>query len=64
MKRLAIYHPGSGTLIPLTDKAYLVNLEIQTPEMLQAMESGATVYEWDHRGFRLDDYNMTNLFYE
>lgn len=64
MKRLAIYHPGSGTLIALSDKTYLVDLDIQEPEVLEAMENGATVEERDHKGFRLDNYNMTNLFYE
>ena len=64
MKRLAIYHPGTGTLIDLSDKTYLVDLDIQEPEVMRAMESGATVEERDHKGWRLDNYNMTYLFFE
>ena len=63
MKRLAIYHPGTGTLIDLTDKTYLVDLDFVKPKVLEALQNGATLEEREHCGFRLDNYNMTNLFY-
>jgi len=64
MKRLAIYHPGTGTVISLTDKTYLVDLDLLEPGVLEEMEAGGAVEERAHKGWRLDNYNMTNLFFE
>lgn len=63
MKDLLIYHPGTGTLISLTDEVYLVDAGIVSEETLDSMENGATVGEREHMGYRLDNYNMTNLFF-
>jgi hypothetical protein len=63
MKDLLIYHPGTGTLISLSDEVYLVNAEIVREDILDMMETGGTVDEREHMGYRLDNYNMTNLFF-
>jgi hypothetical protein len=62
-KDLFIYHPGTGTLISLADAVYLCDSEIIDSETLESMENGATVDVFDHKGYRLDNYNMTNLFF-
>ena len=63
MKQLFIYHQGTGTLIPLSDEVYLVNSETVSDEMLEDMSQGCNVYPMEHKGYRLDNYNMTNLFF-
>ena len=63
MKQLYIYHQGTGTLIPLSDEVYLVNGETAGDEMLEDMSQGCNVYPMEHKGYRLDNYNMTNLFF-
>jgi hypothetical protein len=64
MKQLFIYHQGTGTLIPLSDEVYLVNAETVGDEMINDMIHGCNVYPIEHLGYRLDNYNMTNLFFE
>jgi hypothetical protein len=63
MRDLIIYHPGTGTLIPLSDEVYLVDAGRVREDILDAMETGGTVDEREHLGYRLDNYNMTNLFF-
>jgi hypothetical protein len=63
MKQLLIYHQGTGTLIPLSDEVYLVDAEIAGEELLDAMSDGSNVYPIEHKGIRIDNYNMTNLFF-
>lgn len=63
MKTLYIYHPGTGTLIPLSDEVYLVNAEWVSEDILDAMSDGMTLDERIHKGRRIDNYNMTNLFF-
>lgn len=63
MKDLLIYHPGTGTLISLSDEVYLVDAGIVREDILEDMEDGRTVDERQHKGYRLDNYNMTNLFF-
>jgi hypothetical protein len=63
MKTLYIYHPGTGTVIPLSDEVYLVNSEWVSEDMLDDMSDGRTLDERDHKGYRIDNYNMTNLFF-
>lgn len=64
MKDLLIYHPGTGTVISLRDEVYLVDAGIVREDILDAMETGGTVDEREHMGYRIDNYNMTNLFFE
>lgn len=64
MKDLVIYHPGTGTLISLSDEVYLVDVDKVREDILEKMEDGGTVDERDHYGIRLDNYGMTNYFYE
>ena len=59
MRDLFIYHPESGTVIPLSDVVYLC--ESKNLDPFQAI--GGTVSEREHKGYRLDNYNMTNLFF-
>lgn len=63
MKDLLIYHPGTGTVISLRDEVYLVDAGIVREDILDAMETGGTVDEREHMGYRIDNYNMTNLFF-
>jgi len=65
MRDLFIYHPGSGTLISLVDPVYLVDRNIVDSEIFDFMEMGASwiVSVKEHKGIRLDNFNMTNLFF-
>ena len=60
---LYIYHPGTGTVIPLSDTVYLVNDKFVSEDLLDAMSDGMTLDEREHKGYRIDNYNMGNLFY-
>ena len=60
---LLIYHQGTGTLIPLSDIVFLVDASRITEETLDLMEMGLTVSDNQHLGVRIDNYNMTNLFF-
>ena len=62
MKQLFIYHQGTSTLIPLSDEVYLVAEDIAGEEMLEDMSQGCNVYPMEHKGYRLDNHNMTYLF--
>jgi len=63
MRDLFIYHPGSGTLISLADPTFLVDRNIIDSEIFDLMEMGGSVQEREHKGIRLDNFNMTNLFF-
>ena len=63
MRDLLIYHPGTGTVISLSDEVYVVDAGIVREDILDAMETGGTVDEREHMGYRIDNYNMTNLFF-
>ena len=62
MKDLLIYHPGTGTVISLSDPVYLVDTAVIDEETLDELEMGAQVAPQHHKGYMLDNYNMTNLF--
>jgi hypothetical protein len=47
----------------LSDEVYLVAEDIAGEEMLEDMSQGCNVYPMEHKGYRLDNYNMTNLFF-
>ena len=63
-KDLVIYHPGTGTVIPLSDEVYMIDAARLSDEEMDDLEYGrlssADAYAV---GFRLDNYNMTNIFY-
>jgi hypothetical protein len=63
MRDLFFYHPGTGTLIPLSDEVYLVDAGRLSEDILDTMEMGGTVEKCEHLGYRIDNYNMTNLFF-
>jgi hypothetical protein len=63
MKKLFIYHQGTGTLISLSDEVYLVAEDIAGEDLINDMSDGCNVYPIEHKGYRLDNYNMTNLFF-
>lgn len=63
MKDLLIYHPGTGTVISLSDPVYLVDTAVIDEETLDELEMGAQVAPQHHKGYMLDNYNMTNLFF-
>ncbi len=60
MKNLFVYHPGSGTFISLADPVYLIDVDIQSDESLDAFEMGsASEHFASVRGIRIDNHNMT-----
>jgi len=63
MRDLFIYHPGTGTVINLSDEVYVCDSQYIDPTILEYIENGATVGVKAHKGYRLDNYNMTNLFF-
>jgi hypothetical protein len=63
MKNLLIYHPGTGTVISLRDAVYLVNVDNLDDQTLEELEAGIQVAPQYHKGYMLDNYNMTNLFF-
>ena len=62
-KNLFIYHEGTGTLIALSDKVYLIDADVIDARTLEDLEMGANVTEREHKGWRIDNYNMTTLFF-
>ena len=63
VKDLLIYHPGTGTVISLSDPVYLVDAANLDDETLGELEMGVQVAPQFHKGYMLDNYNMTNLFF-
>ena len=63
MKDLFIYHPGTGTVISLSDVVYLCNVGDIDPVEYESMLDGASIDVIFHKGIRIDNYNMTNLFF-
>jgi len=64
MKDLFIYHPGSGTVIALSDEVYLIDVARLSDEQKDDLEMGSlSVGDAYGIGYRLDNYNMTNLFF-
>ena len=63
MKDLFIYHPGTGTVISLRDPVYLVDIASLDEETLEELEMGVQVAPQFHKGYMLDNYNMTKLFF-
>lgn len=63
MKDLFIYHPGTGTMISLSDVVYICNTEDIDPITYSQIENGMTVDERHHKGYRIDNYNMTRFFF-
>lgn len=63
-KDLVIYHPGTGTVISLSDEVYMIDAARLSDEERSELEEGwlpeADAYAV---GFRLDNFNMTNIFY-
>ena len=60
---LYIYHEGTGTLIALADTVYLINDKFVDEETMESLSDGASVSNREHKGLRIDNYNMGNLFY-
>lgn len=64
MKNLFVYHPGSGTLISLGDPVYMVSPEWVSEEDMEEFSMGSASQHFASvRGIRIDNYNMTNLFF-
>lgn len=65
MKRdIFIYHPGTGTVISLSDEVYAIDYNTLNDEQQRDVEYGtlshADAYAY---GVRLDNYNVTNMFF-
>lgn len=64
MKDLFIYHPGTGTMISLSDPVYLVDTAACSDADLEEFSNGSASQHFATvRGYRIDNYNMTNLFF-
>ncbi len=64
MKNLFIYDHKTCTLIPLANaEVYLVDASAAGDDTLDTIAQGIRVLEGKHKGYRLDNYNMTNLFF-
>ena len=61
MKDLFIYHPGTGTVISLSDEVYLCDTADISAAYYGMMLDGASVPISEHKGVRIDNYNMTNF---
>lgn len=60
---LYIYHEGTGTLISLSDRVYLINDKFVSEDVINDLSEGFRMEEVDHKGYRIDNYNMGNLFF-
>jgi len=61
---LVLYHPGTGTVISLSDPVYVIDCNRISEFANEALEDGVTDLDpRDHLGYRLDAYNMSNLFF-
>jgi hypothetical protein len=64
MRDLVIYHPGTGTVIPLSDVVHIIDCNDVSEYVNEALEMGATDLDVrDTKAIRIDNYNMTNLFF-
>ena len=64
MKNLFIYHEGTGTLISLSDRVFLIDADRVDPVVMSDLSDGLSgITDKEHLGYRLDNYNMTNLFF-
>lgn len=63
MPDLMIYHPGTGTVISLSDEVWLVNAEIAGEDVMDDMVSDVAVAPIEHKGYRIDNANMGRLFF-
>ena len=63
MRDLFIYHPGTGTVIALSDEVFLCDAEAIDPITYSQIENGASVPVQKHKGIQIDNYNMTYLFF-
>ena len=63
MKQLYIVHPETGTVIDLSTPTFLIEgfKDVIIPEPLDAAELLLAYAQ--KIGYRLDNYNMTNLFF-
>ena len=60
-KQLFIVHPGTGSILDLSDKLYLVD-----SSKIPGFPADFEEYIIDNAediGYRLDNFNMTNLFF-
>ena len=63
MRDLFIYHPGTGTMIALSDEVYLCDMDAIDPITYSQIENGASVPVQKHKGIQIDNFNMTNIFW-
>ena len=68
MRNLVIYHAGTGTVIGLSDEVYLIDVNAPWHEdpddLIERLSNGeADIPPREHKGIRIDNYNMGNLFF-
>lgn len=63
MRDLIVYHAGTGTILPLSDKLYVFDATRLSWEDIAALETGMTNRQaYAMGGVELDNYNIGNLF--
>lgn len=64
MRDLFVYHPGTGTMISLRDEVYVIDYSMLNDELQEEVDMGtlSAADAYGH-GVRLDNYNVTNLFF-
>lgn len=66
-RNLFLYHPGTGTMISLSDPVFMLDTDVlneKAPGAVEAFQEGYATYD-DAKlmGTRIDNFNMTNLFF-
>lgn len=61
---LVVYHPGTGTAVPLSDKVFLIDYSRLKPDSQDNLVNGTMEeYYAEAIGIRIDNFNMGNLFF-
>ena len=58
-----IYHPGTGTMIPIDDEVYIIDPKQLSDDELQDAQDGTLPSSVAYSvGWKLGNYNMIELF--
>lgn len=58
-----IYHPGTGTMIPIDDEVYIIDPKQLSDDELQDAQDGTLSSSVAYSvGWKLGNYNMIELF--
>lgn len=64
MKDFFIYHPESGTMIPVDDEVYIIDAKKISEQELQNAQDGLLTHATAYGvGWKLDNFNLEILFF-